>query len=268
MKKKLFITVSLLLTCCILGFGGWKGYQYWKMQQLIAAHQKAWEEDCKYWLEIVAEVNVPALTGGYYRDYMNTSNCLINATHKHLSEEQYELYIKLVESIKKTADAVLYYKSEGKYCSVMEYSFLIIVQSFIHNKITNDKQYEVKNPYKIGCEFEKEILETPICLVREILKLCNIETRRHVQAYLTNTTKAMYNFLQTVTNDQQTLQQWIKEYYNLMQLFTEMVKADDILMNPINSYQFMQDWYLLEKMNGIEPMEVSEVPKPYPLPFP
>jgi len=268
MKKKVFITLFAILTCSLLGFGGWKVYQYQKIQQIIIAQKKAWEEDCKEWLKIVAEVRVPALIGGYYKDYMNTSNCVINETKKFTTKEQLDIYLKIIEDMKELEDYVLYYKAAGNHPTNMKYSFLIIFQSFILNKLNNDKQYEIINPYQINCELEDNVIESPMCLYREVLKICNIESRRHIKGQLRHTSELVYNFFQTITNDQPTLQQWMKEFYNLIQLFVEMVKADDILMDPIYSDLFMRDWGVFRVMNGIEIEEVSEVPKPYPLPFP
>jgi len=268
MKKKIFIALFVILTCFPLGFGGWKAYDYWKTQQIIIAQKKAWEEDCKYWLDGIAEVRVPAPVGGIYKALMNTSNCVLNETEKFTTKEQFAIYLKIIEDMKELEDYALYYKAGGNYPTDVEYYFLIIFQSVILNKLTNDKQYEVINPYPINCELEKNTIEPPMCLYREVLKICNIESRRHIKGQLRHTSELVYNFFQTITNDQPTLQQWMKEFYNLIQLFVEMVKADDILMDPIYSDLFMRDWGVFRVMNGIEIEEVSEVPKPYPLPFP
>ena len=130
MKKKIFITLFVILTCFLLGFGGWKSYKHWKTQQIILAQKKVWEEDCKKWLDGIAEVRVPAPVGGIYKALMNTSNCVLNETKKFTTKEQLDIYLKIIEDMKELEDYALYYKAGGNYPTDVEYYFLIILQIF------------------------------------------------------------------------------------------------------------------------------------------
>ena len=101
-----------------------------------------------------------------------------------------------------------------------------------------------------------------------MLKICNIESRRHIDVDMEKLSQTMLSFFMTKTDNEEIQRQWMKEFYDLIYTLIVTIKEDSILMNPLYSSQFREDLRIYEKMNGRELEDVNAVSKPYPLPFP
>ena len=192
--------------------------------------------------------------------------CFSDKIKQHSTPKQFELYEKAKARAEEFLDALLYYK--GYWTIYTERSELMYrYQSFIYYVLTKDKDFALPESDKISCPFDDKITEVPICLRRDILKICNIESRRNVISHLNNLTQTTLELLKTMSDDEETLKKQIQQYYNMIFHFVVLIRGS-YLMNPLDSWMYMGDVYLYEEMNGLEHLEAEEMKEPYPLPFP
>jgi len=221
---------------------------------------------CEDLIPPVKEAEVPL--GHFFADEKNAGRvswCFTDKIKQHSNPEQFELYVKSKDLMEKFIDDMLYYKGFLTYPenAQLKYKF----QSFVYFRLTGDKQYDVPETHKIDCSLNDKITEAPTCLEQDILKICNIHTRRGVISILRLTSEATIELFKSISTDENTIKQWMKEYYNLIYGFVISIRESD-LMNPINSDLFLHDVYIYEEMNGLEHLEANELKEPYPLPFP
>ena len=191
--------------------------------------------------------------------------CFSDKIKQHSTPQQFELYEKAKVQAENFLDALLYYKGYVNYPERSELMYRY--QSFIYHALTKDKDFALIEPDKINCPLNDKITEVPICLKQDILKICNIESRRNVIYHLNNFTQTTLELLKTITGDENKLKKQMHEYYNMIFHFVVLIRSSD-LMNPINSWMYQGDVYWYEEMNGLEHMETQEWKEPYPLPFP
>lgn len=191
--------------------------------------------------------------------------CFSDKIKQHSNEQQFELYEKAKLQAEEFLDDLLYYKGFVTYTARSELMYRY--QSFIYYALTEDKDFALWEPNKINCPLSDKITEVPNCLKQDILKICNIESRRRVIYDLNNLTGTTLELLKTVTNDENILKKQMQQYYNMVFHFVVLIRESD-LMNPISSWMYMGDVYLYEEMNGLEHQEAGELKEPYPLPFP
>jgi len=224
--------------------------------------------DCDKLILSAQEAEVPL--GNFFPDVRTAGRvswCFRDKIRQKATEKQFELYQKAEKLMEEFLDDMLFYKGGHTiYCenAQLKYKF----QSFIYFKLTGDKKFEIPEPDKLTCHLKQNLTEAPICLKEDILKICNIQTRRSVIYRLHVTSEATLELFKAITSDENTIQQWMAEYYNLVYRFVILIREDKDLMNPLLSSMFMYDWHIYEEMNGRELEEVSEVPNSYPIPFP
>ena len=207
--------------------------------------------------------------GEVFADQRNASRviwCFSDKIKQHSTPKQFELYERAKAQAEEYLDALLYYK--GYWTIYTERSELMYrYQSFIYYALTADKDFILPEPDKINCSLNDKITEVPICLKQDILKICNIESRRNVIYYLNNLTQTTLELLKTTTDDEDKLKKQIQQYYDMLFHFVVLIR-ESYLMNPLDSWMYMGDVYLYEEMNGLEHLEAEEMKEPYPLPFP
>lgn len=191
--------------------------------------------------------------------------CFSDKIKQHSDEQQLELYEKAKLQAEEFLDNLLYYKGYLTYTSRSELMYRY--QSFIYHALTEDKDFALSEPNKINCPLSDKITEVPKCLKQDILKICNIESRRKVISNLMHLDEITLQLLKTITDNENTLKKQMQQYYNMILHFVVLIRESD-LMNPLNSWMYMGDVYLYEEMNGLEHMEAEELKEPYPLPFP
>ncbi|MBR3501660.1 MAG: hypothetical protein IKR92_02480 [Alphaproteobacteria bacterium] len=192
--------------------------------------------------------------------------CFSDKIKQHSTPQQFELYEKAKTQAEEFLDALLYYK--GYWTIYTEQSELMYrYQSFIYYALTENKDFALPEPDKINCPLNDKITDVPICLKQDILKICNIESRRNVIYHLNNLTQTTLEFLKTITDDEKKLKKQMQQYYNMIFHFVVLIR-ESYLMNPLDSWMYMGDVYLYEEMNGLEHKEAEEMKEPYPLPFP
>lgn len=201
-----------------------------------------------------------------------SSDCLEQQIVLVATSQQKEIYSALKEDMKHILDSMFYYKGDYYYSGrtdaslVAKYELFYQFQSFLYAKMSHNSTYEVANPYKL--DDVGSLARVPLQLELEMLKLCNIEGRRNLEAYLLQAGKDMLLFFSTLAQDDKTQTQWMIEYENLLYKFVNDLRQDKYFMNPLNSKFFMEDWLVWEYMAGRPVTEESEVPSPPPLPFP
>jgi len=207
--------------------------------------------------------------GKVFADQRNASRviwCFSDKIKQNSTPQQFELYEKAKAQAEEFLNALLYYK--GYLTIYTERSELMYrYQSFIYHALTGDKNFILPEPDKIDCQLNDKITEVPMCLKQDVLKICNIESRRNVQYYLNNLTQTTLKLLETITDDENILKKQIQQYYNMIFHFVVLIRGS-YLMNPLDSWMYMGDVYLYEEMNGLEHLEAEEMKEPYPLPFP
>ncbi|MBQ8481784.1 MAG: hypothetical protein IJ532_04560 [Alphaproteobacteria bacterium] len=191
--------------------------------------------------------------------------CFSDKIKQHSNLQQFELYEKAKLKAEKFLDDLLYYKGYLNYTSRSELMYRY--QNFIYYALTEDKDFAFIESNKIDCPLNDKITEVPKCLKQDVLKICNIESRRQVISALNRLDEITFQLLKTITNDEDILKKWMQQYYNMILHFVVLIRESD-LMNPLNSLMYMRDVYLYEEMNGLEHMEAEELKEPYPLPFP
>ena len=191
--------------------------------------------------------------------------CFSDKIKQHSNSQQFELYEKAKLQAEEFLDDLLYYKGYLNYTSRSELMYRY--QSFIYYALTGDKHFVLLEPDKINCSLNDKITEVPLCLKQDILKICNIESRRNVIYHLDNLTQTTLELLKTINDDENVLKKQMLQYYNMVFHFVALIRGSD-LMNPLVSWMYMGDVYLYEEMNGLEHMEAEELKEPYPLPFP
>ena len=194
--------------------------------------------------------------------------CFANEIKKYSTAKQFDLYKKAEEHLKDYLEGLLYYKGNYFSSAQAKDEMLYKFQSFYLAKITQDKQYEVLQTHQINCKLDKGLNRPPSCLIQDVLKTCNIVSRRMMMYDLYQLSEIMFRIFETTTSDKEQKRQYMLQFYNLMYRFVMMIRENEYLMNPINSVQFMADWNAVKIMNGQELDEVISVPKPYPIPFP
>ena len=288
MNKKILILSLLIFVCACIGLNILKNQQDISYQQFLYKIEKIFikkhinhmnilikkkklavkrcEEE---YLIPIESAEVPL--GNIFPDIKTSGQvswCFTQKIKRKATKKQFDLYMKSLDTLYDFLEDMLYYKGDHVSGVLANYEMRYKFQSFYLAKITNNKQYEVPEPYKISCKLNEKLYLPPECIKRDSMKICNIERRRTVTNNLFMLSALVFEMVETVTSDKEKQQQYMLQFYNLMYRFVMMIKESEDLMNPINSTQFMEDWNIVKIMNGQELDEVVSVPKPYPLPFP
>ena len=207
--------------------------------------------------------------GEIFADQRNAGRviwCFSDKIKQYSTPQQLELYEKAKTQAEEFLDDLLYYK--GYWTIYTERSELMYrYQSFIYYALTKDKYFTLPEPDMINCPLNDKITEVPTCLKQDILKICNIESRRNVIYHLNNLTLTTLELLKSTTDNEDKLKKQMQQYYNMIFHFVVLIRGS-YLMNPLDSWMYMGDVYLYEEMNGLEHLEAEEMKEPYPLPFP